>query len=164
MILLSQTGYHMRAIQELAMSLKEKISEDLKLAMKARDQVRIDTLRSALSAFTYKKTESKQELSAEDELAVLQKQVKQRNDSISEFVKAGREELAEKERAEKEILAAYLPAQKSEEEIRATVRSIIAEIPVAERNQGSVMKVVMPKLKGLADGNLVRQMVQEELK
>ena len=154
----------MRAIQELAMSLKEKISEDLKLAMKARDQVRIDTLRSALSAFTYKKTESKQELSAEDELAVLQKQVKQRNDSISEFVKAGREELAEKERAEKEILAAYLPAQKSEEEIRATVRSIIAEIPVAERNQGSVMKVVMPKLKGLADGNLVRQMVQEELK
>ncbi len=146
------------------MSLKEKISEDLKLAMKARDQVRIDTLRSALSAFTYKKTESKQELSAEDELAVLQKQVKQRNDSISEFVKAGREELAEKERAEKEILAAYLPAQKSEEEIRATVRSIIAEIPVAERNQGSVMKVVMPKLKGLADGNLVRQMVQEELK
>jgi hypothetical protein len=61
-------------------------------------------------------------------------------------------------------LAAYLPAQKSEEEIRATVRSIIAEIPVAERNQGSVMKVVMPKLKGLADGNLVRQMVQEELK
>jgi uncharacterized protein len=164
MILLSQTGYHMRAIQELAMSLKEKISEDLKLAMKARDQVRIDTLRSALSAFTYKKTESKQELSAEDELAVLQKQVKQRNDSISEFVKAGREELAEKERAEKEILAAYLPAQKSEEEIRATVRSIIAEIPAAERNQGSVMKVVMPKLKGLADGNLVRQMVQEELK
>lgn len=146
------------------MSLKEKISEDLKLAMKARDQVRIDTLRSALSAFTYKKTESKQELSAEDELAVLQKQVKQRNDSISEFVKAGREELAEKERAEKEILAAYLPAQKSEEEIRATVRSIIAEIPAAERNQGSVMKVVMPKLKGLADGNLVRQMVQEELK
>lgn len=154
----------MRAIQELAMSLKEKISEDLKLAMKARDQLRIDTLRSALSAFTYKKTESKQELSAEDELAVLQKQVKQRNDSISEFVKAGREELAEKERAEKEILAAYLPAQKSEEEIRATVRSIIAEIPAAERNQGSVMKVVMPKLKGLADGNLVRQMVQEELK
>lgn len=146
------------------MSLKEKISEDLKLAMKARDQLRIDTLRSALSAFTYKKTESKQELSAEDELAVLQKQVKQRNDSISEFVKAGREELAEKERAEKEILAAYLPAQKSEEEIRATVRSIIAEIPAAERNQGSVMKVVMPKLKGLADGNLVRQMVQEELK
>lgn len=146
------------------MSLKEKISEDLKLAMKARDQLRIDTLRSALSAFTYKKTESKQELSAEDELAVLQKQVKQRNDSISEFVKAGREELAEIERAEKEILAAYLPAQKSEEEIRATVRSIIAEIPAAERNQGSVMKVVMPKLKGLADGNLVRQMVQEELK
>lgn len=145
------------------MSLKEKISEDLKLAMKARDQVRIDTLRSALSAFTYKKTESRQELSAEDELAVLQKQVKQRNDSISEFVKAGREELAEKERAEKEILAAYLPAQKSPEEIRATVRSIIAEIPAAERNQGSVMKVVMPKLKGLADGNLVRQMVQEEL-
>ena len=146
------------------MSLKEKISEDLKLAMKARDQCRIDTLRSVLSAFTYKKTENKQELSAEDELAVLQKQVKQRNDSISEFVKAGREELADKERAEKEILAAYLPAQKSEAEIRATVRSIIAEIPAAERNQGSVMKVVMPQLKGLADGNLVRQMVQEELK
>lgn len=146
------------------MSLKEKISEDLKVAMKARDQARIDTLRSALSAFSYKKTEVGHELSAEEELAVMQKQVKQRNDSIAEFDKAGRTELADKERAEKEILSAYLPAQKSDDEIRATVASIIASIPEAERNQGNVMKAVMPKLKGLADGNVVRQMVSDALK
>lgn len=146
------------------MSLKEKISEDLKVAMKAREQRRVDTLRSVISAFTYKKTELQRELTVEDELAVLQKQVKQRNDSITEFVKGGREELAQKEREEKEILSSYLPAQKTEEEIRAIVRGIIAEIPEGERNQGNVMKVVMPKLKGLADGNLVRQMVGDELK
>jgi len=146
------------------MSLKDQLSADLKEAMKARDQVLIDTLRSAISALTYKRLESGADLSTEDELAVLQKQVKQRNDSITEFTKAGRTELAEKETREKEILAKYLPAQKSEEEIRKIVRGVIDSLPADGRNQGAVMKVVMPQLKGLADGNLVRQIVGEETK
>ena len=157
------------------MSLKEKISADLKEAMKARDQVRVDTLRSALSAFSYKKLEAKpgqaeagegakSELSAEEELAVMQKQVKQRNDSIAEFTKANRPELVSKEVIERDILATYLPAQKSEEEVRLLVKTIIDGMPAEGRNQGGAMKVVMPQLKGLADGNLVRQIVTELLK
>ncbi|HEY9776751.1 MAG TPA: GatB/YqeY domain-containing protein [Planktothrix sp.] len=146
------------------MSLKEKISADLKEAMKARDQVRIDTLRGAISAFTYKRVETGKELSPDEELAVLQKQVKQRGDSITEFTKAGRAEMAAKEAQERDILSVYLPAQKSEAEVRQAVRKIIAGIAAESRNQGAVMKVAMPELKGVADGNLVRQIVTEELK
>lgn len=146
------------------MSLKEQISTDLKEAMKARDQVRIDTLRSVLSAFTYKRVESgKEELTAEEELAVIAKQVKQRTDAIAEFEKANRADLLEKEAKEKEILVKYLPAQKSEAEVRQMVKDIISSLPADARNQGAAMKAVMPQLKGLADGNLVRQIVTEEL-
>ncbi|MBL0187129.1 MAG: GatB/YqeY domain-containing protein [Candidatus Obscuribacter sp.] len=145
------------------MSLKEKLSEDLKTAMKAREQERIDTLRSVLSAFTYKRTELQKDLTDEEEMAVLAKQVKQRNDSIAEFTKGNRQELVDKETRERDILMHYMPAQKSEAEIRAMIKEIIAAIPSAERNQGSLMKAVMPKLKGLADGNLVRQIVTEEM-
>jgi uncharacterized protein len=144
-------------------SLKDRIASDLKEAMKARDQLRLDTLRSAISGFTYKRTEAGSELSDADELAVVQKLVKQRADSMAEFEKAGRDDLAQKERAEREILAAYLPAQKSTEEIRAIVKEAIAQIPAEGRNQGAAMKAVMPQLKGLADGNLIRQIVTEEL-
>jgi uncharacterized protein YqeY len=145
-------------------SLKDQISADLKVAMKARDQLRIDTLRAALSAFSYKKVETGKDLTPEEEIAVLSKQVKQRNDSIAEFTKGGRPELAEKETRERDILSKYLPAQKSEDEVRQIVRQIISSIPADSRNQGAVMKAVMPQLKGLADGNLIRQIVGEELK
>jgi uncharacterized protein YqeY len=144
--------------------LKDRIASDLKEAMKARDQVRVDTLRSALSAFTYKRTEAGKELSDSDELDVMRKQVKQRNDSHAEFSKAGRTDLADKEARERDILMGYLPAQKSADEIRAVVKGIIAELPQGTRDQGSVMKAAMAQLKGLADGNLVRQIVTEELK
>jgi uncharacterized protein YqeY len=146
------------------MGIKDQISEDLKEAMKARDQLRIDTLRAALSAFGYKKVETGKDLSEEEEIAVLGKQVKQRNDSISEFTKAGRTDLVDKETKERDILSKYLPAQKSEAEIREAVRGIISGMPAEGRNQGAVMKVVMPQMKGIADGNLVRQIVGEELK
>ena len=144
-------------------ALKDRIAADLKEAMKAREQLRVDTLRSALSGFTYKRTEAGVELSDADELDVVRKQVKQRNDSAAEFEKAGRQELADKEKRERDILMAYLPAQKSADEVRAIVKSIIAELPEGARNQGAVMKAAMPQLKGLADGNLVRQIVTEEL-
>ena len=144
-------------------TLKDRISEDLKSAMKARDQLRLDTLRSALSGFIYKRSESGTDLSDADELDVVRRLVKQRGDSMSEFEKAGRADLAEKERAEREILLAYLPAQRSETEIREIVQSVLAELPPEHRNAGAVMKVVMPQLKGVADGNLVRKVVTEEL-
>jgi uncharacterized protein len=143
--------------------LKDRIASDLKEAMRARDQLRLDTLRSAISGFTYKRSEAGADLSDADELAVVQRLVKQRTDSLAEFEKAGRTELAEKERAEREILMAYMPQQKSADEIRAIVREALASLPADGRNQGALMKIVMPRLKGVADGNLVRQIVTEEL-
>src|SRR5271154_1425949 len=124
--------------------IKDQITADLKDAMKARDQVRLDALRSVLSAFTYRRVEAGHDLSDEEQLAVIQKQVKQRNDSIVEFEKAGRTDLVEKEKREYDILVAYLPAQKSADEVRVIVREIIAGIPTDGRNQGAVMKLVMP--------------------
>lgn len=144
-------------------TLKDRIASDLKEAMRARDQTRLDTLRSALSGFIYKRTERGADLSDADELDVVRRLVKQRADSLTEFEKAGRTDLAEKERAEREILLAYLPAQRSATEIREIVQSVLAELPPESRNAGAVMKVVMPQLKGLADGNLVRQIVTELL-
>jgi uncharacterized protein YqeY len=144
-------------------ALKDRIRIDLNAAMKAREQLRVDTLRSALSGFIYKRTEAGQELSDADEVAVVQRLVKQRADSLAEFERAGRTDLADKERAEREILQAYLPQQKSAVEIREIVQTALAEMPPEARNQGAVMKVVMPALKGIADGNLVRQIVVEEL-
>jgi uncharacterized protein YqeY len=135
----------------------------MKDAMKARDQVRLDALRSVISAFNYRRIEAGADLSEDDQIAVVQKLVKQRNDAIAEFERAGRNELVEKESREREILQAYLPAQKSPDEIRAIVREALAGLPESSRNQGAVMKVVMPKLKGVADGNLVRQIATEEL-
>jgi len=144
-------------------SIKDRITADLKEAMKARDQVRLDTLRSAISAFTYKRKDSTEDLTEADQLAIVQRLVKQRADSIEQFRKAGRTELADKETREREILQQYLPAQKTPEEIRAVVRDAIAALPPEGRNQGALMKAVLPQLKGLADGNAVRQIVGEEL-
>jgi uncharacterized protein YqeY len=146
------------------MSIKDQISADLKTAMKARDQLRLDTLRSVLSAFTYRRVEAGHDLTDDEQIAVVQKQVKQRSDSIGEYDKAGRADLVAKETLERDILGRYLPAQKSPDEIRPLVREIIAGIPADGRNAGAVMKAVMPQLKGVADGNMVRQVVAEELK
>ncbi|GAC1546028.1 MAG: GatB/YqeY domain-containing protein [Vulcanimicrobiaceae bacterium] len=146
------------------MTLKERIASELKEAMKAKQQVRLDTLRSAISAFSYKKIEAGRELEEADQLDVVRKLVKQRTDSIAEYDKAGRAELADKERVEREILAAFLPAQKSVDEIRAIVRAELQAMAPAERTQGAAMKVLMPKLKAEADGNTIRQVVTDELK
>jgi uncharacterized protein len=144
-------------------ALKDRIASDLKDALRARDQLRLDTLRSALSGFIYKRTEGGHELSDADELDVVRRLVKQRGDSLAEFDKAGRKDLAEKERTEREILLAYLPPQRSAVEVREIVQSVLAQLPPDSRNAGAVMKIVMPQLRGLADGNLVRQIVTEEL-
>lgn len=143
--------------------LKERIGADLKEAMRARDQLRLDTLRSALSGFIYKRTEAGQELSDADEVEIVRRLVKQRGDSLAEFEKAGREDLAAKERAEREILLVYLPQQKSAAEIRDRVRAVLAGLPAPDHTQGALMKAVMPEFKGVADGNVVRQIVLELL-
>src|SRR5579871_352508 len=144
-------------------TIKDRIASDLKEAMRARDQLRLDTLRSALSGFIYKRTESGRELSDADETDVVRRLVKQRGDSVAEFEKAGRTDLAAKERTEREILQAYLPPQRSAADVRAIVQGVLAELPPESRNAGAAMKVVMPQLRGEADGNLVRQIVTEEL-
>ncbi len=144
-------------------ALKDRISSDLKEAMRARDQIRLDTLRSALSGFTYKRTEAGSDLSDADELAVVQKLVKQRNDSLGEFEKAGRQDLADKERAERDILTAYMPAQMPPEEVREAVKAIITELPDGAVNQGAVMKAAMAQLRGKADGKLISEIVKGEL-
>jgi uncharacterized protein YqeY len=143
--------------------IKDQMSADLKDAMKARDQVRLDALRSVLSAFTYRRVEAGHDLTDEEQLAVVAKQVKQRNDSITEYQKAKREDLVAKEVLERDILAKYLPEQMSADAVREIVQKAVSDLPDDGRNQGAVMKLVMPQLKGKADGNLVRQIVTEEL-
>lgn len=130
--------------------------------MKAGDVLRRETLRSALSGFSYRRVEAGHDLSESEELDVIARAVKQRGDSIEEFTKAGRTELADKEAREREILLTYLPAQKTADEIRAIVREALAG--GTPRNQGAIMKAVMPSLRGVADGKAVAAVVAEELK
>jgi uncharacterized protein YqeY len=146
------------------LTLKERIASELKEAMKAREQLRVDTLRSALSAFSYKKIEAGRELEEADQVDVVRKLVKQRTDSIAEYEKGNRPELAAKEAQERDILATLLPPQKGPEDIRAFVRAALEALAPADRNQGAAMKAVMPTLKGETDGNTIRQVVLEELK
>jgi uncharacterized protein YqeY len=146
------------------LTLKERIASELKEAMKAREQLRVDTLRSALSAFSYKKIEAGRELEEADQVDVVRKLVKQRTDSIAEYEKGNRPELAAKEAQERDILATLLPPQKGAEDIRPFVRSALEALAPADRNQGAAMKAVMPTLKGETDGNTIRQVVLEELK
>ncbi len=145
------------------MAIRERITADLKEAMKARDQVRLDTLRSAISGFTYRRVEAGHELSDDEAVEVLRRAVKQRSDSIGEYEKAGRAELADKEKRERDILATYLPAQLSIDEVRDRVRTIIAGIPADGRTTGSVMKAVMAELRSVSDGRTVQKIVGEEL-
>ena len=145
------------------MSIKDRIAADMKEAMRARDQLRLDALRSVVSAFNYRRIEAGSDLSDDDQAAVIQKLVKQRNDSIEQFATAGRTELVAKETRERDILQQYLPAQLSDDKVRAIVREALAALPEGGRNQGAVMKAVMPRVRGVADGNLVRRVVGEEL-
>jgi uncharacterized protein len=146
------------------MSLKDRVSAELKDAMRAKDQVRLDTLRSAISAFSYRKIEAGRDLGEDEQIDVVRKLVKQRADSIAEYARAGRTDLVERETREREILAALLPAQKSAEEIRPAVRAALATLPPEQRTTGAAMKLLMPKLRGESDGATIRAVVVEELR
>jgi len=145
-------------------SLKEKLQSDLKDAMRKRDEVRKGTLRLALAAITNAEVAQRRELDDPDVLAVLSKEAKQRQESIEEFRRGGRDDLVAQEEAELAVLQTYLPQQLSREEIVARATAIIETLGATGVGQmGPVMKSLMQELRGQADGKLVNQVVRELL-
>lgn len=150
------------------MSLIDRISDDIKSAMKAKDKLRLETVRSVKKTLLEKVVEARVkgngELSPEEELAALSQLAKQRRDSIAQYLDAGRPELADKEQQELEILQEYLPTQLSLEEVEAIVDKIIAQVgATSPRDMGKVMGPAMQELKGKADGKLVQDAVKQRL-
>jgi uncharacterized protein len=150
------------------MSLKQKIISDLKTAMKEGDTMRRDTLRMVDSMIKNAEIEKKKReegLNDSEIQEVFSRAIKQRKDAAAQYESGGRMELAEKERKEAEILLEYMPAQISEEEVRAKVKEIIAKTGAETKAEiGKVMGAAMGKLKGQADGQTVKKIVEEELK
>ena len=150
------------------MSLKERIDQDLKKAMKSGDKNRINTVRAIRAAFLEKEVSirvgGKAELSEEQELEVVISLAKKRKDSIQQYKDAGRTDLAETEQAELAVIETYLPAQMPDEEIEAAVKEIIAQLGATSmKDMGKVMGVAMKTLKGKADGGKVQEMVKSAL-
>jgi hypothetical protein len=146
------------------MSLFEKIDEDIIEALKAGEKDRLTLLRGLKSDLKYAKLDKGDDLTDQDVIGVLASQAKKRRDSIEQFEKGGRDDLVAKERAELEIITTYLPKQLSEDELREIVASAITEAGAESPDQiGAVMKIVMPKVKGAADGKLVSKLAMEIL-
>jgi uncharacterized protein YqeY len=146
------------------MSLKDKLTEDLKQAMRQGDKQRRSTLRLVMAAIKNAEIEKRRELEEGELLAIIAKEAKQRHESIAQFERGGRQDLADREEAELQILLAYLPEQLSREEIEAQARQIIAEVGAASPAQmGQVMRRLMPLMQGKADGKLVSRVVKELL-
>ncbi len=147
-------------------SLHDRLSEDLKHAMKARDQLRMDTIRMIKSALFNKEFELKKELDEAEMSRVLTVLVKQRKEAAEQYQKAKRDELAEKELKEIVIVEGYLPRALSQEEITQIIESVIQETGAATaKDMGNVMKAVMAKLAGQAvDGKLISDLVRARLK
>ena len=146
------------------MSLLEQLSSDLKTAMKAKDQLRLAVIRSLKTALTNAKISAGQDLSSDEELSVLSSQLKQRKDSLAEFEKGDRADLAEQTKAEIEIVQAYLPEQLDEAAVVTIVdEAMQATGATSKADFGKVMQYVMPKVKGRADGAMVNQVVKSKL-
>lgn len=149
------------------MTITEQIDHDLKEAMKARDAFKLGVLRMVKSALKYSAIEqggAAVVLAESDALAVLRKQIKQREDSVASFEQGGRPELAEKEKAEIALLAAYLPQGLSEEELKALVQDAIAEVGATSKAQmGAVIKAAQVKAAGRVDGRSLSAEVQKQL-
>jgi uncharacterized protein YqeY len=147
------------------MSLDKTLGADIVTAMKAKDQTRLTALRMLKTALTNKSIEKGRALDGAEELAVVSTLVKQRRDSIEQFTRGGRADLAEKEQAEIAILNTYLPASASDEEIAAAVKAAIAETGASSaKDMGKVMKAVMAGLAGkTVDGKKVSETVKAQL-
>lgn len=151
------------------MGLREQLADDLKQAMRQQDETRKRTIRSVISAIKQAETRldssgQRVSLSDNDILALVAKQAKQRQESIVEYQKGDRQDLVAEEEAELAILQAYLPQQFGSEEIEAEARQIIAEVgATSPADLGKVMKPLMARLRGRADGKVVNQIVRELL-
>lgn len=150
-------------------SILDRVTNDLTDAMKAKDKVRLRTLRSLRTALTNKEIEQREEgqetvLSEQEQLAVVRKQAKQREDSIEQYEEAGREDLVEKEREELEVLETYLPDRLSDEELAERLEAIIDDVGASSMaDMGPVMGRAMDELRGRVDGSRVQEMVQDRL-
>lgn len=146
------------------MSLQEQISAALKDAMRARDEVKMATLRLVLTAIKKREKEARSLLEDQEVISVITTQIKQRRESIEQYRQAGREDLAQTEESELQILQGYMPEQASEEEISNTLDEIIAEVGAASmKDMGKVMKAAMAKLAGKAEGGAINAMVKAKL-
>ncbi len=146
------------------MHLKQKLLSDLKEAMKARDSLKVDTLRILNSEIKNREIDLRQELDDEAILGQVTTQIKRRREAAIQYEKGGRPELKEKEEKEIEILSVYLPRQATEDELRERILQVIQETGAAGmKDMGKVMKTVVSEFKGKADGGRLKELVQELL-
>jgi uncharacterized protein len=142
----------------------EQVSKELLDSMKNKDAVRTSTLRMLVSAIRYKEVEKKKALAEPEVLEVIQSEAKRRKESIEEYTKAGRADLASKEEAELNVLKVYLPQQMSEAELKKLIQSAVQSIGAkSPQDMGKVMSVIMPQIKGRADGKQAQQFVKDAL-
>jgi uncharacterized protein YqeY len=146
------------------MEIQKRVEEDLKKAMRERAEVARDTLRMLLSELKNKQGELGRDLKLEEELAVFQRAVKMRQESITQFRQGGREDLVAKETAELAVVLSYLPEPLSEDEVRCSLREILKELGIqSKKDFGVAMKALMAKHKGRVDGKLVQKILGEML-
>lgn len=140
------------------MSLKEQISNDIKTAMKEKEVVKRDALRLLASAMKQIEVDERKELSDEDIIKIIQKQVKQRNDSMTQYKEAGRDDLYDIEAAEAAIFETYLPQQLNDDELKAAINSIIAEVGATSiKDIGRIMGAASKSIGSLADGKRINE-------
>lgn len=146
------------------MSLREQIDQDMKLAMKSQDKERLNVIRMVKSAVQLAGIELKRELTDEDVVDVVSKQIKMRKDSISEFEKANRSDLVEQYSREVEILETYMPEQLSLEEVSQLIDEVFEKVqPTSQKQMGLIMKEVTPKVKGKFDMGSVSKIIKDKL-
>lgn len=146
------------------MTLSERINNDLKEAMKSKDSFRLSVIRMVKGAMQLAKPNPREELTNDDVITVISKQIKMRNDSIKEFEAAGRSDLVEQNKKEIEILNTYMPKQLSEEELTEIIDKVFDEVkPTSQKDMGLIMKNISPLVKGKADMSLVNKLVKERL-
>lgn len=156
------------AIRIRIMSLKDKITEEIKAAMKAKDKVRLETVRSIKKVILEEEVNAraagKESLTEAQEMDLLARLAKQRRDSIEQYTQVGRQELADQEAAELAIIEEYLPKQLSDDEIAQVIDEIIVQVGASSaKDMGKVMGPAMQQLKGKADGKKVQEMVKTKL-
>ena len=146
------------------MDLKEQLNSDYKESLKAREKLKVSTIRLMLSEIKYAEIAKRDELSEEELLGVISREARKRKESIEEFAKGGRQDLVDKEKYELSVIEAYLPQQLSEQEVRRMIEGAITEVGASSPGDlGKVMSTLMPRLKGKADGKQVNQIVREML-